>query len=267
MTNLANKSIDWKEESRRFDGVAELYDARRPGYPEELLDALFTMTGLQSDSKILEIGSGTGKATLMLARRGLSVLCIEPGPNLVALAAQNLKDFPQVAFETITFEQWCIHPCEYDLVLSAQAFHWISREIRYTKAAQTLKDGGHLALIWNMYPDLTADIFLELNKVYQARAPELANRSNSCEELIQQREREIGESGLFYNIRTIRFPWSVKYSVQDYLGLLSTYSDHLRLSDEKRERLFQGIAEVIHKHGGYLERPYLAVLYVAQKAA
>jgi hypothetical protein len=44
-------------------------------------------------------------------------------------------------------------------------------------------------------------------------------------------------------------------------------SDHLRLSDEERRNLYAGIAEVIDRHGGYLDRPYIAVLYVAQATA
>jgi len=115
-----------------------------------------------------------------------------------------------------------------------------------------------------MYPDPTDMISLDLRKVYEERAPELAARSSSCEELIQQRETDIWESGLFSNVCVNRFPWSVKYNAQQYVGLLGTYSDHLRLSEEKRRRLYEGVIEVITQHGGIIEKPYLAVLYVAQ---
>ena len=267
MNKLTTTEINWQEESRRFDGVAALYDIYRPNYPKDLLELLISMTGLQPDSKILEIGSGTGKATLMLAQRNFSVHCIEPGHNLVAIAKRNLKDFPQVTFETISFEEWKVHPRRFDLVMSAQAFHWIPREIGFQKAAQSLKNQGHLALFWNMYPDPESPIFLELRNVYQACAPELSDKPNSCEAVIEQRESEIRESGVFYNVKTFRFPWSVKYEVQEYLGLLNTYSDHLRLPEEKRENLYKEVANVIQRYGGYIEKPYLAVLHVAQKAA
>jgi hypothetical protein len=46
---------------------------------------------------------------------------------------------------------------------------------------------------------------------------------------------------------------------------LNTYSDHLRLPEQTRQSLFEGVAEVIEQHGGFIERPYLAVLYVARK--
>jgi len=261
---MTNNAIDWQEEGRRFNEIADLYDACRPAYPEELIDALISMTGIQSDSRILEIGSGTGKATLHFARCGLSILCIEPGQNLVSVAAQALKSYPRVEFEAVTFEQWHKHPGAFDLVMSAQAFHWIPKAIGYAKAARALKGTGHLALFWNMYPDPTDAIFLDLHKVYEEHAPELAARSNSCEELIAQREADISDSGFFSNVEVKRFPWSVKYDAAQYVGLLGTYSDHLRLSEEKRQRLYGGVSEVIVQHGGIIEKPYLAVLYVAQ---
>jgi len=119
-------------------------------------------------------------------------------------------------------------------------------------------------LFWNMYPDPTDAIFLDLRKVYEERAPELAARSSSCEDLLKQREADIWDSGLFDNVSVTRFPWSVKYDALQYVGLLGTYSDHLRLSEERRSRLYAGVREVITQHGGIIEKPYLAVLYVAQ---
>ncbi len=267
MTNSPGPEIDWQEDSRRFDGVAESYDAYRPAYPEEVIDALIAMTSIQPDSIILEIGSGTGKATLMLARRGFAIRCIEPGQHLVAIAARKLKHFPRVEFETATFEHSLMRPGEFDLVLSAQAFHWVPQKIGYALAARALKPDGRLALFWNMYPDPTSAVFLELRRVYQEHAPELADRSISYEDLIRARKRDIETSGCFGNVTTRMFPWSARYDTRQYLGLLNTYSDHLRLSVENRKNLFDSIAEVIDQHGGYLEKPYVAALYVAHKTA
>lgn len=264
MTNPSDAEIDWQEESRRFDGVAERYATYRPAYPEALIDALISTAGLRPASKILEIGSGTGKATLLLAQRGFSVHCIEPGQKLVAMAGKILEDYPHVTFETVAFEQWHEQPGEFDLAMSAQAFHWIPKTIGYAKAARALKEQGHLALFWNMYPDPTDTIFLDLCKVYEECAPELLIRSSSCEELIAQREADIWNSELFGNVCVGKFPWSVKYDAEQYVKLLGTYSDHLRLPEERQSRLYDGVRAVITRRGGMIEKPYLAVLYVAR---
>lgn len=268
MTNLTDQEIDWKQESRRFDAVASLYDAYRPGYPEQMIEYILAATAIPQHGRILEIGSGTGIATLLFARRGFSLTCIDPGENLVAIARRKLQGFPQVDFVVTDFEDWNGPQGAYNLVISAQAFHWIPKEIGFAKAARALKPGGCIALFWNMSPDLQGEIFDDLNKVYQACAPDLVmKKRDSYEYLVRQRERELAGSGYFIGVEVKMFPWSAKYTTGQYLGLLNTYSDHLRLPEETRDRLFAGIADVINMYGGTLEKPYIAVAYTGCKAS
>jgi SAM-dependent methyltransferase len=259
-------AIDWKKDSQSFDTVAILYDKFRPTYPQKLVDCIIKLSGLTEDGKILEIGSGTGKATQLFASRGYTILCIEPGANLAAQATQNLLNFPRVSFEFARFEQSQERPGEYDLVMSAQAFHWVSKDIGYVKAARALKPGGHLALFWNMHPIFQDQIDDALERVYQETAPELDNRrKNDHEAIIQERSGEISKSGCFGPVTIRRFPWSKTYQAKEYIGLLNTYSDHLRLSEQTRRRLFEGIAGVIDSQGGSVRKKYVTFLYVATK--
>ena len=156
---------------------------------------------------------------------------------------------------------------EFDLVISAQAFHWVPVEIGYAKVARALKANGYLALFWNMYLYPEGGVNDDLNKVYKEQTPNLATRTGSYEGLLKQREIEIIESGCFDTVEVRKFPWLARYSTEQYLGLLNTYSDHLRLPEEDRNRLFESLTEVIEKYGGYIEKPYLAVLYAAQKVS
>src|ERR1051325_3229879 len=61
-----------------FDAVAAEYDRVRPGYPESVFDRIAAYAELGADSRLLELGTGSGKATLPMARRGFSVVCLEP---------------------------------------------------------------------------------------------------------------------------------------------------------------------------------------------
>jgi hypothetical protein len=64
------------------------------------------------------------------------------------------------------------------------------------------------------------------------------------------------------------YPWSVTYTTAEHLALLNTYSDHLALPEDRRLALLQAIADLIERrYGGKIERPYLSVLYLAQKQA
>ena len=263
---VEQSTIDWKKDSRSFDIVAGLYDKFRPAYPRKLVDRIIELSGLPEDGRILEIGSGTGKATRLFARRGYAIHCIEPGPNLAALAAKKLQRYERVSFEIASFEQAEEHSGEFDLVISAQAFHWVSKDIGYAKAAHFLKIGGLLALFWNMHIFSEGQVADEMDRIYQQVAPEIGiNPNKDNEEIIQERSDDITRSGCFGPVAIQRFPWSKTYRTREYIGLVNTYSDHLRLSEQTRQRLFEGIAGVIDAKGGSVKHEYVTVLYFAQK--
>jgi ubiquinone/menaquinone biosynthesis C-methylase UbiE len=69
-----------------FDGIAEAYDARRSGYPSEIVAAAVELAGLRIGSRVVEVGAGTGKLTEELVAFGLRVDAVEPGPNMIELA-------------------------------------------------------------------------------------------------------------------------------------------------------------------------------------
>jgi tRNA G46 methylase TrmB len=73
-----------------FGEVAELYDS----YPPALVDDLVAMAGLDGGQAVLEVGAGTGKATVLFAQRGIPVLAIEPQrPDGRGRAAQRVGLF------------------------------------------------------------------------------------------------------------------------------------------------------------------------------
>lgn len=255
----------WKAASQSFDKVAQEYDTFRPTYPRELVDGVVELACLPSSAKILEVGSGTGKATRLFAERGYSILCIEPGTQLATVASRGLKDFPQVQFQICRFEDWPVQAETFDCVLSAQAFHWVPKDTGYAKATQALKASGHLALFWNLYCGLKATIVSEIQEIYQEIAPSITSPVTNLEATIQLRMDEIAASHAFGPITVQRFPWTATYTSREYQGLLHTYSDHLALDVQTQQRLYQAIGEAIDRHGGRIERPYEAVLFVAQK--
>src|SRR5947209_4923085 len=73
-----------------LDEVAERYDRARPGYPLALVDDLVDLACLGRGSRVLEIGCGTGQLTVPLAERGVSLVGVELGANLAAIARRKL---------------------------------------------------------------------------------------------------------------------------------------------------------------------------------
>ena len=98
--------VQGTERRNVFDEVPELYDEVRPGYPEQLFEDIVSLSGIPSGGRILEIGCGTGQATLPFAERGYHILCLEIGKNLAVRARSNLRDYPNVEVKTVSFEDW-----------------------------------------------------------------------------------------------------------------------------------------------------------------
>ncbi len=72
-----------------FDQAAEDYQRTRPVCPPQLFDDLLESAGLKAGDRVIEIGCGTGQATVPLAGRGLAVTAVEPGHELAAIARRR----------------------------------------------------------------------------------------------------------------------------------------------------------------------------------
>ena len=258
-----------------FDQVAPLYDIARPTYPEELFDDVVSLSGVPKEGRILEIGCGTGQATMPLARRGYRILCVELGENLAAAARRNVAAYPQVEVLTGAFEDFPLPEGAFDLAVSATAFHWIDPKIAYPKTAQALTSEGAIALFWNEHvqSDKSEGFFEAAQEIYRREAPEIFDDDEDYTgpphpDEIPDRTGEIEESGLFGEVKVRKYRWDAAYDAGSYIRVLNTYSSHRDLDSAARERLFQGIAELIDaEFGGCIIKGYLSVLYVARVRA
>ena len=134
-----------------FGRVADLYDRARPSYPHAVVDELLDFAKLRPPATILEVGAGTGKATVLLAERGFAVLGLEPSHEMASLARAKCAQYPGVEIIETGFERW--HPREQlPALVCAGAWHWISPALRYQLAYAALVPGGTLAAIWT-FPD------------------------------------------------------------------------------------------------------------------
>ena len=256
------------DEARRtsFDEQAELYDRARPSYPAALVDEVIERSRIPTHGRILEVGAGTGKATVLFARRGYSILALEPGANLAKVLGRNVIAFPKVAIETSTFEAWSGANGTFDLVISAQAFHWVDPAVRYRKAAEALRAGGALALIRNEQFDLDPSLRAELDVAYTRFFPALADQeARDVEKNRRELAAQIEQSGHFGPVQSALFPWTARYTAREYLDLLGTQSDHAVLEPRSKKLLFDAVAAAIEHHGGVLELPYVSMALVAFK--
>jgi SAM-dependent methyltransferase len=242
-----------------FGRVAELYDRWRPGYPDALYaDVLEHGPG----AHVLEAGAGTGRATLELARRGASVVAVEPDAAMAAVARRRAHGMA-VEVRSSTFEDCTVTDGVFDLVVAAQAWHWVDQERGAAVAARALLPGGALCVWWNRPRELTGPVWDAIQAVYAEHAPALDRRAAlRWQPAI---ERQVESTPGFGHWTTRTYDWTATYDAESYGGLLQTHSDHLLLPPARRERLIDGVrAAITHVGAGCLEYRYRTVLLTAQ---
>jgi SAM-dependent methyltransferase len=217
---------------------------------------------------VLEIGCGTGQASLPLARRGYSLLCVELGEGLAAFARQKLASFPAVKVVNANFETWEPGRGGFDAIVAFTAFHWVDPEVRYEKAARLLRDDGSLAVGGTLHVQRPGgDSFWgEVQQDYDAVVPSDDNRPPPLPDEIADLSEEIEASGRFEYLAWRKYLWDQPYAADEYISLLDTYSGHRALDDERRTRLYDRIrARIGARPGGRVTKTYLTMLNVARR--
>jgi SAM-dependent methyltransferase len=262
-----------REQRLVFGEVADAYDLRRPSYPSEVIDGVLAFAGLEHDTTtpVAEIGAGTGKASVLFAARGISLECLEPSREMAAVARRNLAAYPNAEVRGTSFEDWRPAPHRHGLVFAAQSWHWVSPEGRYAKLHRALRPQGSFAALWNVIVS-RGDSALE--KDLEAAYGDLevgrwktaeADRSGVNDWVMS----EIEASGQFEpgSLQVLRRPWRRSYGTDDWLGLLSTQSDHRMLDEQTRADLFGRIRAAVERNGGSVEVDYVTVAFMVRTSA
>jgi SAM-dependent methyltransferase len=254
------------ERSKLFDQEADRYDRYRPAYPDALIDELLAPE--PADLAVLDVGCGTGIASIGMAERGAKVLGVEVAPRMAEIARGH-----GIEVEVSAFEDWEASGRTFDRVTSAQAWHWLDLPLATTKAASVLRPGGRLCLFWNAgwQRDDLADALEELytsvvprggHRVFRGYA---ADRSTDARVGLDAEIDAISVSPDFGAPTMKWFPWTRVYERDEWLNQLLSRSDHTALKREVLDRLLEGIGGAIDDCGGSFVMDFETVLITATR--
>ncbi len=263
------QDLNLEEKSKWYGQIADAYNRSRPRYPEKLVKRAVEIARLSTDAKILEIGSATGTATTTFAELGFSLVCVEPNTEFYQILVRNCAPYQKVKTINTTFEEWELEKSQFDAVLAATSFHWISSEVGYVKTAEALKTDGYLILLWNTPPQPTQEIYRELlDPIYKTYAPEIKGYEAIAthQKNIRGLGNKVIDSGKFQNLVSEELICEVTYKVDDYIALLSTLSPYIAIDSEQRQTLFANLRTSLHNYyGDTINLSYLSALQVTQK--
>jgi len=249
---------DEREQRLVFGEVAEQYDVARPSYPDAVFDTIIDFGALRRGDRALEIGAGTGKATMGFVARGLDVHALEPIPEMGALLRAK-----GVRVEQGLFESWVAPAQPFRLVYGAQSWHWVGGDDRYERAAAALEPGGTVAFFWNKGRAWGGALQADNDAAYAKFAPQLGGGS-------QQWSLDWVAEGLraceaFEPPVRRTVTWNLSYTTAQWVRLLGTHSDHRILPEEQRALLHAEIGDVIDRHGGRVDVTYDVEIYLSRR--
>jgi SAM-dependent methyltransferase len=242
------------EEQRRglrggFDRAAEDYQRTRPICPPQLFDDLIQLAGLRAGDRVTEIGCGTGQATVPLAERGLAVTAVELGPELAAVARRRLTRFPAAEVVTCSFEDWQPPDATFDAVVAVNSLHWIDPQLRYAKPYRLVRSGGAMAVAGCQWarPADAGRFWTDVQADY--RAVGFAGSPPPPPEQISPWHFPPEAGSLFEEGASLRYPFQVLYSAEDYLANLATQSGTYALGEARSTEFLARVRQRLESLG------------------
>lgn len=248
-----------------FGTDAGRYDRGRPRYPAAVADRVMAAS---RGREVLDVGCGTGIAARLFASAGCRVLGVEPDARMAEVARAGGIDV-QVA----RFEDWDAADRTFDVVMSAQAWHWVDPVAGAVKAASVLRPAGRLAVFWNIF-DPPAELRAAFGRVYRRVLPGSPLRRlwslpavTAGQAMSGTAAAGIRQSARFGPPEQWRFDWSRPYTRAEWLALVPTLGGHGEFAPAVLAELLTGLGAAIDTAGGTFVMRYATVVVTAVAAA
>ncbi len=233
-------------EINRFNEDAKNYDRYRPQYCPALFQTILKTASLKPFDSVLEIGIGTGQASLPFLSQNVLLTALEPGNQLAALTRDKFRNFFNLFVYEQTFEQARLAESSFDLIYSATAFHWIKPDLAFPKAYRLLKPGKTLALFWNVPTPAKNEPKLAeaIQQLYSRYRP---NNRPKPAGLAYGYAKDAMEKAGFIDCQCCCFESQRKFSAEEYIHLLNTYSDHRAMPSDTKTAFEQELREILER--------------------
>jgi len=253
-----------------FDVFAETYHSVRPGYPAQVYTDIKEVCSLDSTSRLLEIGAGSGIATVEIAKFGSKIVAIEPGSHLAAIAREQTKEYRNVEVREEAFEDFQSAE-RFDAILTFTSFHWLKGEDKYQRMLKLLKDAGNLVLVWNYFFQTNSPATVAVNRVYHEFLSDVYPGQMGVHKVneevfsvLTRREQRVIQNPLFYPAFMRRYLVKYNYSAETYPKFLNTFPKVIVVAEERRAKFLQRISETVAKYGK-ISIPVLTSLIICKR--
>ncbi len=249
-----------------FNENVSNYDKWRPTYCKKLFCDIIQYSKLDQNKKAIEVGIGTGRATLPFLMTGCNITAIEIGKNLAEYSRWKFNQYKNLNICNTSFEDFKCDDNSVDILYSGTAFHWIPKDIGYPKTLKLLKNNGTIALFWNRSFISREDKLLhkKIQDIYKKYRP----IDNKIVENDIERYNSISNTIKLYGFRDLEMKLYHQTRVlcaSDYISLLNTYPDHSSMPIPAKQLFESQIKNAIIESGNILNVYDTIDLYLARR--
>ena len=228
--------------TEKFTGKAHSYAKARPSYPDEALEYIHNLA--PPGSVFADIGAGTGKFTVLLARYGYEMFAVEPNADMREQLAVELASFPDIKVIDGTAEATTLLNHSVDIIVFAQALGWFALSDFRKECHRIGKPGVILISVYNEM---------------------LGDNSTPNRNRLSNKQA----TNIFFKTPTMReFPNPVFYTREKWLSYNASISDNPNLSDDGYDEHIAEINSIFDRENidGLLHRALTTKVFVERTA-
>lgn len=237
-----------------FGAQAGAYERGRPSYPADAVAWLIDRLAIAPGSRVLDLGSGTGKLTRLLVPSGADLVAVEP----VAAMREQFRDaVPGIEVLDGTAEAIPLPDQSVAAVVVAQAFHWFDADCALREISRVLRPGGALGLVWNERDESVAWV-RELTAIthWDVRMPyKVGTDWRSV----------LDASGVFEAAAKMQFPYEQELDVEGLVDRVSSVSYLAAMSDEERAPYLDRVRALVDGFPQPFVLPYVTSTYTCRR--
>lgn len=241
-----------------YTDLAQAY-LKRPDYADGAIDDIVSCPGIEPGAAVCDMGAGTGKLTLPLLERGMSVTAVEPNDAMRALGVTETGGHPGVTWVEGTAEQPGLPPGSFRLVTFGSSFTVSHRARALVQVNRLLCSGGWLAVLSN-HRDLEDPLQKTIEAVIHQAIPGYRYGLRR-----EDQAGAITESGLFGTVRKIEQDVSHHQEVTDIVEAWRSHGTLHRQAGDRFDDIIRRIEDLLRATGRQtISVPYTTRLWLAE---
>ena len=223
-------SLEWN-----YTELAKHYD-KRAAYSQDGLQKLFKTLKIPANSKVVDIGAGTGKLTIPLAQFGYNVVAVEPNNEMRKIGQSNSNNL-DVRWIGAPAESTGLKDHIFKMATFGSSFNVIDHVKTLPELARILLPNSWLVCMWN-HRNLENPIQKDVESIIKNK---ISNYNYGMRR--QDPSKLMLQNGYFEDVKYLEGHFEVEIKVDDYVD---AWRSHATLQRQARQD-FDDVITAIEK--------------------